>query len=126
MENLEKDGRVITCILPKGEALDLLKALYDKGVTKANFAFARGFDIHDASDTPGGIPAAVEKEIVTVAAKGANEAEDLFNFIYESGNVNSLGGGLMYMSKLHMSSGYELPDIKNQINDAQKTQSAGM
>ena len=121
MKNLESNGRMITCILPKGKALDVLKSLFEKGVTRANFAFARGFDIHDAENPKTGIPDAVEKEIVTVIAKDQQEGEELFNAVYELGNLNHLGGGIMYMSKLHKASAYELPDIKEKIKEAEQS-----
>ena len=112
MNNLSQDGRVITVIMPKGAALPLLKALFEKGVTRANFAFARGFDIHDIDNPRTGFPDAEEKEIVSVIAKDATEADELFGFIYDAGELGKLGGGLMYMAKLGKSSGYELPKIE--------------
>ncbi|MCB0357213.1 MAG: hypothetical protein KDD40_09405 [Bdellovibrionales bacterium] len=111
MNKLENEGRLITCILPKGDALALLKKLFDHGVTRANFAFARGFDINDLDNPRTGIPDAEEKEIVTIVAKNAQEGEELFDFVFIDGNINRPNGGLIYMSKLRMASVYELPAI---------------
>lgn len=115
MKNIERNGRMITCILPKGEALGLLKKLFDRGVTRANFAFARGFDIHDIDNPRTGFPDAEEKEIVTVIAKDTAEGEDLFSFIYSEGNIHRRGGGFIQMMKIHSSSTYELPKIEDTL-----------
>ncbi|MCB0391008.1 MAG: hypothetical protein KDD58_06950 [Bdellovibrionales bacterium] len=119
MEKLQHNGKVITCILPKGEALGLLKKLFDKGVTRANFAFARGFDVHDVDNPRTGIPDAVEKEIVTLIADDEHQGEELFDFIFQNGNINRPGGGLIYMSKIQAASIYELPKIQNSMASAE-------
>ena len=103
-------GKIITCILPKGKGLTVTQALHDKGVTRVNFAFARGFDIHDPAGKSG-IPDEVEKEIVTVIAKDEAQGEEIFNLIWDVAEMNHLGGGLMTMAKLSHATAYELPDI---------------
>ena len=115
MKKLEQNGRLITCILPKGEALGMLKKLFEKGVTRANFAFARGFDIHDMDNPRTGFPDEEEKEIVTLIAKDEQEGEELFDYAFLSGNMNRPDGGLIYMCKLHTSSVYELPKIEESM-----------
>jgi hypothetical protein len=109
--NKEPQGKVITVILPKGKSPEILEALYDKGVARVAFAYARGFDIHDEENHKTGIPKATEKEIVTVIAKDAVEAEWIFDFIYENGGINELGGGIMYMSSLTGAVPFIMPDL---------------
>ena len=106
----ELEGRLITCVLPKGKGLPLVQALADKGITRANFAFARGFDIHDP---PGrkGLPEEVEKELVTVTCKDIGQADELFTFIYDKAGINHLGGGFMYMTRLSVATPYFLPSM---------------
>lgn len=118
MKNLEQQGRIITCILPKGKAHVVLQGLFDRGITRANFAFARGFDIHDIENPKTGIPDAVEKEVVTLIAKNPVEGEELFNLVYELGSINHLGGGIIHMSKIAMASSYELPKIEQSKAEA--------
>lgn len=115
MKELENHGRLITCILPKGEALNLLKKLSAKGITRANFAFARGFDIQDTDNLRTGFPDAVEKEIVTVLAKDKAEGEAFFDYIFTAGNINRPGGGLMHMSPLRTASPYQLPQFEESV-----------
>ena len=113
MQAPETQGRIITCILPKGKGLAIVKALHEKGITRANVAFARGFDIHDQDDEKKGFPVEVEKEIVTIIAKDQSEGNELFDFVFEEGNINHLGGGLMFMSQLSGSVPYLLPELNN-------------
>lgn len=110
---LEPNGKAITCIVPKGKTKPVLEALSEKGVTRFCFAFARGFDIHDPPKK-NGMPAEVEKEILTVICKDSAEAEELFDFLYEKAKVNQLGGGLMTMSSLSGATPFLLPDLNNQ------------
>ena len=116
INNLEKDGKVITVILRKQGALPLLKALAARGVTRISFAFARGHDLDDHA-TVKGLPVEEEKEIVTVIAKDAEEGEELFDFIFETAQMNRVDGGIMYMSKLNVASMFLLPEIESAVNN---------
>lgn len=107
----EHMGKIITCILPKGKARPLLEALNQKGITRINFAYARGFDIHDP-ESKKGLPEYVEKEIVTVVVKNEAEGEEVFDFIFNESGLNRLGGGMMYMSRLSGATAYLLPDLE--------------
>jgi hypothetical protein len=109
--DLAPQGKLITAILPKGRALPLLKVLQERGVNRANFAFARGFDIHDPEGKQG-LPDYEEKEIVTVVAQNESEAQDLFVLVYEVGEVNCLGGGLVYQQHLNSALPFTLPDVE--------------
>ena len=106
----ETQAKSITVILPKGKANPLMEALMNKNITRFSFAFARGFDIHDPVNR-GHLPAYEEKEMVTVIAKDATEAEELFSFIYETANLNHLGAGFMYMTQLSAATAFRLPEL---------------
>ena len=113
MVEVDKDAKLITCIVPKGKASPLMEKLYNKGVTRINFAFARGSDIHDPEGQKG-LPVEEEKEILTIVAKNHEEGEELFEFIFENSEINQLGGGIMYMSRLAYAMPYALPDLGEQ------------
>lgn len=108
--NLETQGKIITAILPKGKSLPVIEALNEKGCTRMNFAYARGYDIRD---TPGQFdkPREEEKEILKVVAKDSREADELFALIFEVGEVNRLGGGILFMADLSHGTPFVLPDI---------------
>jgi hypothetical protein len=108
----EQEGRIITCVFPKGRSLKVVEVLNEKGITRANFAFARGFDIHDA---PGrkGIPNEEEKEMLFICAESASEADEIMDFVFEAGDMNRLGGGMIYTAKLNGALSYMLPNLAN-------------
>ncbi|MCB0386159.1 MAG: hypothetical protein KDD43_12265 [Bdellovibrionales bacterium] len=124
IERKELEGRLITCVLPKGKGLPLVEALYEKGITRAHFAFARGFDIHDP---PGrkGLPEEVEKDLVTVTCKDIGQADELFSFIYEKAGINRLGGGFMYMTRLSVATPYFLPSMEDLKRASQGSSTEG-
>lgn len=121
--NLNKNSKLITCILPKGKGLPLLQALSEKGVTRADLSFARGSDILAPLDSKGLLQIQEEKELVTVVADDATQAEDLFAFIYEHVDMNHIGGGMLYMGELSLASPYLLPNIE-EINNGRKAKEA--
>jgi nitrogen regulatory protein PII len=104
------EQKIITCILPKGRANPVLKVLYKEcGLTAVDIHYARG----SGRITPlryRGIGETSEKEILTVAVP-ADEADEMFEYIYELAEINQPHGGLMYMQALKTSTRYELPDL---------------
>lgn len=113
METLPQ--KLITCILPKGIAVGVIKQLKEKyGIISANINNARGV----GKITPliyRGIGAQSEKEILTVVVK-EELADELFEFIYNEADINRPHGGLMYMNKLPIASIYQLPVVQTEHN----------
>ena len=103
--------KLITCVLPKGIAVEIIKQLKEKyGIVSANINNARGV----GKITPlvyRGIGAQSEKEILTIVVK-EDIAEELFEFIYHEADINRPHGGLMFMNQLAKSSIYQLPELE--------------
>lgn len=102
--------KVITCILPKGRALRIARALTkERGLTAVDIHYARGH----GRLTPlryRGIGETSEKEVLTVAV-AAGQADEIFEYIYELADINRPHGGLMYMHALLNATPYSLPDL---------------
>ena len=102
--------KLITCVLPKGIAANVIEQLKSEhGIYTANKNNARGV----GKITPlayRGIGAQSEKEILTVEVP-ENVADKIFEFIYETANINRPHGGLIYMSKLNRATVFKLPEI---------------
>lgn len=111
----ELKNKLITCILPKGKALPVIKVLKDHGITRCNFAFARGSDIGDP-EWKKGLPREVEKEILTVVARDEEQGEEIFDLVFTTAELNKAGGGFMYMTKLAYAIPYILPEIDEEGN----------
>ena len=107
---IDQSQKVITCILPMGQAMPLLNRLVkEQGITAVDFHYARGV----GRITPlrhRGIGEASEKEVLTVQVPAA-EADALFEFIYGAAEVNRPHGGLIYMQALAMATRFALPDL---------------
>ena len=106
---LIKNQKLITCILPKGICLDVVKSLKEeKGIVTANVNTARGL----GKLTPlayRGVGEQTEKEVLTVAVP-SKDADEIFGFIYEEAMIDRPHGGLIYMSNLDYVSAYSLPE----------------
>ncbi len=102
--------KLITCLLPKGVALGIVKALKEeKGIFKANINSARGL----GKITPlayRGVGEQSENEILTVVVE-YQLADEIFEFIYEEADINRPHGGMMYQCDLQKSSPFILPEL---------------
>ncbi len=102
--------KLISCILPKGVALDVERKLKEvHNILSANVGNARGV----GKITPlayRGIAGQSEKEILSVEVPATN-ADEIFDFIYKEANIDRPHGGIMYMHPLSKTTIYKLPDI---------------
>jgi hypothetical protein len=103
---LDLDQRVLTCVMPKGVGLPLMRRLSDElGVVTASLHSARGLSGSD----PTGMFNRVEKDVLTVTAPAA-EAEDLFLWIYREGEVGTRPGRFLYVARLRGATPFRLPE----------------
>lgn len=105
--------KLITCVLPKGIAVNVVERLKkEHSILTANINNARGV----GKITPlayRGIAAQSEKEILTVKVP-EEKANELFEFIYEAAGINQPHGGLMYMHRLLQGTSFVLPEIPDE------------
>ena len=102
--------KLITCILTKGIAATLNdKLLHEKGLNTGNINNARGVGhINFQGHLKAGDES--EREIFSVIVK-ADQADDIFEYIYENAEINKPHGGIIYQHALHQSSEFVLPDV---------------
>ena len=105
----QSDSKLITCVLRKGRGIALMEALSAEGHLKINFAFARGSDLHDLVTKSSKRLKEDEKEIVTIVADSAEQADKIFDFVFDKAEINHPGAGLIYMTSLGFSTNYQLP-----------------
>lgn len=105
--------KLITCILPKGMALDIVKKLRDeKGINTGNVDSARGM----GKLTPHayrGVGEQTEKEILNVVVTEV-QADEIFEYIYVEAEINRPHGGIIFMAKLQKATPYILPDLPDE------------
>jgi len=106
----DKPKKAITCVVPRGHALPVIKALRDDyGIITANMTRARG----SGRMTPlawRGVGESTEKDIMTVIVD-ENMSEEIFNYIYTTAGIDQPHGGIVFQSPLAKTTEYELPDI---------------
>jgi len=104
------DAKLITCILPKGRAISLQQAIIDeRGITSVNFHRGRGTG-RSSRGKSGGIGSQQEKEVLEVTV-AADDADDLFEYIYFKAEIGERHGGILFMQRLPKVSIMKLPDL---------------
>lgn len=102
--------KLITCILPRGVALDVLQRLKDeKGIVEAGVNSARGMG-HLTPLAHRGTAEQTEKDILNVIVS-ASEADEIFEYLYFTARMDRPHGGLIYMTGLGYTTPFVLPDL---------------
>lgn len=105
--------KLITGIMPKGKGVDILKKLkVEKDIITANIDSARGMG-HLTPQAHRGVGEQSEKEILTVVIE-KHRADEIFEYIYEIAEIDKPHGGMIFMTRLLMSSPYVLPDLPDE------------
>ncbi|MEF3191096.1 MAG: hypothetical protein K6347_00900 [Campylobacterales bacterium] len=94
-------SRLITAILPNHHARKVLTLLHERGIVTANRYFARGTSIISGRQNR-------EMEVLEVVVE-EDMAEEIFEFIYDAGEIGRAGGGIIYQQHLTRSTKFILP-----------------
>lgn len=106
MDVLARDQKLLTCVMPRGVGLPLVRRLASElGITTASLHSARGLFGSD----PAGMFNRVEKDVLTVTVP-TGEADDLFLWIYREGAVGSEPGRFLYQAPLVGATPFSLPE----------------
>lgn len=108
--NYAIDNKLISCILPKGRARPLQRALVEEhDIHTGNFHYGRGVG-RESNIRDRGIGEQQEREIFEVVV-AADRADEVFEFIYAQAEMYEPHGGIIYMAALPRSSIMRLPEI---------------
>lgn len=103
------DSKTIVCVLPKGVAIDVVRALKDeKKIFAANVNNARGAGTmtHRAFSRQ---IVSTEREVLTVIVP-ADRQDELFEFIHERAKIGRLHGGLIFQLAAPSATQFLLPE----------------
>ncbi|EIJ41052.1 hypothetical protein BegalDRAFT_0128 [Beggiatoa alba B18LD] len=107
--------RLITCILPQGEARIVLEKLRaEKGVTTANIYRARGTGSSSLYRTR--FVVELEKDMLTVLVS-RRRATEIFNYLYHEAHINQPHSGIIYVERVARATDYFLPEEIKQHPD---------
>ncbi|MBF0249097.1 MAG: P-II family nitrogen regulator [Alphaproteobacteria bacterium] len=92
------DVSLITCVVQRGAADDIIKAAREAGAQGATVSFARGTGVRERLGILG-VAVEVEKEIIQVVVS-TEQQDRVFEAMYLAGKLNTPGMGIMYVTHL--------------------------
>lgn len=108
-----KNSKLLTCIVPKGAAVGLQKALIERWqLHAANIHHARGVG-RNVPLSKRGVGEQLEKEVLEVVLD-SGIADAVFEFAYDHLELTDHPGGMIYMVTQPGSTVFELPEIPSE------------
>ena len=106
---------LITCIVQRGIADDIITAAREAGAQGATVHFAKGMGIRERLGILG-VAVEVEKEVVNIVVS-TEQADKVFEKIYLAGRLDTPGMGLVYITPLDKAATYVPPDILKKVTE---------
>jgi nitrogen regulatory protein P-II 1 len=107
------DISLITCVVQRGKADDIIKAAQEVGAQGATAFYARGGGIRERLGVLG-LAIEVEKEIINILV--ANDQIDrIFEKMYIAGQLDTPGMGIMYVTPLEKAATYIPQEIVDKL-----------
>lgn len=103
------DIALITCIVQRGVADDIIQAAREAGAQGATVYFARGMGIRERLGILG-VSVEVEKEVIEIVVS-KDQVERVFERMYLAGNLDTPGMGIMYITPLDKAATYIPPEV---------------
>lgn len=113
-----KNISLITCIVQKGVADEIVKAATEAGAQGATIFYARGMGVREKLGLLG-VAIDVEKEVLNIVV--ANEQVDMiFERIFLAGKMDTPGMGFIYVTPLIKAATYIPPEILEKLDQKEK------
>lgn len=106
---------LITCIVQREIADDIIAAAREAGAQGATVHFAKGMGIRERLGILG-VAVEVEKEVVNIVVS-TEQADKVFEKIYLAGKLDTPGMGLVYITPLEKAATYVPPDILKKLTE---------
>ena len=107
------DVSMITCIVQRGKAEDVVQAAQEAGAQGATIYYGYGSGVRERLGVLGlGID--VEKEIITTLVAD-DQVDRIFERMYLAGEMDVPGAGFMYITKLEKAATYIPQDIIDRV-----------
>jgi len=109
------DVALITCIVQRGIADDVVAAAQQAGAQGATIFYARGSGVRERLGIVG-LAVEVEKEIITIVVAD-DQVDRVFEKIYLAGKLDTPGMGIMYVTPLEKAATYVPQEIIEKLTD---------
>jgi len=107
------DASLITCVVQRGLADDMVKAAQEAGAQGATIYFGRGTGVRERLGILG-LTVEAEKEIIIIVV--ANDQLDrVFEKMYLAGKMDTPGMGIMYATQLDKAATYVPQEIIDKL-----------
>ena len=107
------DVTLITCIVQRGIAEDIVHAAQEAGATGATIYYARGEGVRERLGILA-LAVEAEKEIIIVAVAD-DQADHIFERMFIAGELDTPGMGFIYMTKLDKAATHIPEDVLEKI-----------
>ena len=110
------DATLITCIVEKGKADQIVKAAREAGAQGATVFYARGSGIRERLGILG-VAVEVEKEIINIVV-AKDQADFVVEKMYLEGQLDTPGKGFIYTTQLDKAATYIPPQVVEKLTEA--------
>lgn len=107
------DLELITCIVQKGFADEIVKAAYEAGAQGATVNYAHGSGVREKLGIFG-VAVEAEKEIIQIVV-ASEQVNRIFDAMYLAGKLDTPGMGFMYVTKLQKAATYIPQEVLEKI-----------
>ncbi len=107
------DVALITCIVQRGEADNVIRAAQEAGAQGATTFFARGSGVRERLGVLG-ITVEVEKEIINVVV-AKDQVDRVFERMFLAGKLDTPGMGFIYITPLEKAATYVPEEVLQKL-----------
>ena len=111
------DVSLITCIVQRGLADEIVEAAQEAGAQGATIYYARGSGVRERLGILG-VTIEVEKEVINIVV-ATDQVDRVFEKMYLAGRLDTPGMGLMYITPLEKAATYIPPEIITKLTGKQ-------
>jgi nitrogen regulatory protein P-II 1 len=104
------DAVLITCIVQRGAADEVVDAAMRAGAHGATIYYARGAGVRQRHLGVLGIAISAEKEIVHIVVP-SEQADSVFESMYAAAKIDTPGMGILYMTPVEKMATYVPPEV---------------
>jgi nitrogen regulatory protein P-II 1 len=110
------DLSLITCIVQRGLADDIVRAAQQAGAQGATIHFARGTGVRERLGILG-LAVEVEKEVINIVVP-SDQVDRVFERMYAAGKLDTPGMGFMYVTALEKAATFIPPEMAAKLAPA--------
>jgi len=109
-----KDVALITCVVQRGIADDIIAAARQAGAQGATVNFGRGMGMRERLGILG-VAVEVEKEVIQVVVS-TEQVDRVFETMYLAGKLDTPGMGIAYITQLEKAATYIPPEVLAKVS----------